>query len=198
MSRSLRAGLLFGLTAALAFVGSLLLPIGWVNLLIAFASVLALGWGAGYTAAKTSGAGRGQGVGRGLLAGAIAGLIVLIGTLIALIVLGNVLRNQPGFQAALRQQFEMMQQQNPEMGDIDLNALTSLAFVIAGFGCGLINFLLTLLGGALGGLMWRGTPPVASAAPEHTPLPPAGASGTPPLTGQDPRHTEPDEPYRPR
>ncbi|WP_152541377.1 hypothetical protein [Kallotenue papyrolyticum] len=198
MSGLLRAGLLFGLAATLAFVGGLLLPIGCVNVLIAFASVIALGWGAGYTAAKTSGAGRGQGVGRGLTAGAIAGLIALIGTLIALIVLGNVLRNQPGFEAALRQQLELMMPQNPEVGDIDLEAVTGLAFVIAGFGCGLINFLLMLLGGALGGLMWRGAQQAAYAAPESTPPPPVGSYGTPPLPGQDTRRDEPDDPYRSR
>jgi|GEM_PF-5741869 len=155
MSGTVRAGLVFGLAAVFAFVGGFILPIPCVNVIIAFVSVIALGWGAGHTAAKTTGAGPGQGTGRGLTAGAIAGGIALVGTVILLMLLSFV----PGIRDAINQGLQQAAQQNPELGDanIDAGAVLGAGLAIVGFGCGAINFVLMLIAGAVGGMMWKGT-----------------------------------------
>lgn len=134
--------------------------------------LIALGWGAGNTAAKTTGAGSGQGVGRGLTAGAIAGTVVLIGSVAAFFLLQVI----PGFGDAFTQAMQEAAQQNPDAG-------TALGLGIIGFGCGIVNFILMLIGGAIGGLMWKGTP----AAAAYTP---AGGSYVPNQT-----YSSTDQPY---
>jgi hypothetical protein len=181
MSGTVRAGLVFGLGAALAFLGSTMLPIPCLNII----SVIALGWGAGYTAAKTTGAGPGQGTGRGLTAGAIAGVIVLLGTAIGFLVLTNT----PAFQQQLQAQLA----QNPAFGEsgIDPSTFGSALGVGIGLFCGFINFVLMLIAGAIGGLMWKGTPAAANYVP-------AGGSAVPNQTysSTDQPYGTPNQPYR--
>jgi hypothetical protein len=172
MSGTVRAGLLFGVAATLAFIGSTLLPIPCLNVL----SVIALGWGAGYTAAKTTGAGPGQGTGRGFAAGAISGLIVLLGTVIAFVLLANT--------ELFQQQLQSQLTQNPAFADsgIDPSTFGSAVGVGIGLFCGFINFVLMMIAGAIGGLMWKGTPAAAGYVP---------AGGSYP---QNPSYTDPGEP----
>jgi hypothetical protein len=170
MSGTVRAGLIFGIAAVFAFVGSLLLIAvsPCIGGILALGSAVALGWGAGYTAAKNTGAGPGQGTARGLTAGAIGGTILLIGSVIVFLLLflivANVL-NDPN----VRNQVEEMLRENPSFRDIDIpttavlgltNILLSGAFL--GFCIGIINLVLMLLGGAIGGAMWKGTPGTAA------------------------------------
>ncbi|HEX6290408.1 MAG TPA: hypothetical protein VFZ66_14555 [Herpetosiphonaceae bacterium] len=180
MSGTVRAGLVFGLAAVLAFLGGFLIPIPCVNMILGFGSVIALGWGAGYTGAKTTGAGPGQGTGRGLTAGAIAGTVVLIGSVLVFLLVQYI----PGFQDAISQGLQQAAQQNPEVGDVDVGSFLGLGLGIAGFMCGIINFILMLIGGAIGGMMWKGTPTTADYVPAGS-YQPNQPFGNPPSTSGD-------------
>lgn len=151
-----RAGIVFGLAAAVAFIASFLLRIPFINIILALGSVVALGWGAGRTAAKVTGAAAGQGTGRGAGAGAIAGLIQLIGLTIALLLLANV----PVVRQQLDLALQQAAQQNPNVAGSGLTggALSNIFGVVGGLLCGGINFILMLIGGLIGGATWRGTP----------------------------------------
>lgn len=190
MSGTVRAGLIFGLAAIVAFVAGLILPIPCVNVLLAFGSVIALGYGAGFTGAKTTGAGPGQGVGRGATAGAIGGLVTLIGSTIALLVLGNVLLNIPGVREQLSAGLQEGLRQNPGAAnpDIDPGALFGVGFGIAGFCLGGINFVLMVIGGLIGGALWKGAPAAASYGAPGSPSygAPAGGSYIPNQTSSSP------------
>lgn len=178
MSGTVRAGLIFGLAGVFAFLGGLMLPIPCVNFVIAFGSLIALGWGAGNTAAKTTGAAAGQGVGRGLTAGAIAGTIVLIGSVLVFLLVQYI----PGVRDQVNLAMQQAAQQNPEAGNVDAGAMLGLGLGIAGFMCGIINFILMLIGGAIGGMMWKGAPAAAYV--------PAGGSAVPTQT-----YSSMDQPY---
>jgi hypothetical protein len=190
MSGTVRAGLLFGLAGVFAFLAGLILPIPCLNMLVALGSLIALGWGAGYTAAKTTGAGPGQGTGRGTTAGAIAGTIVLIGSVLAFLVVQYI----PGFREQVQLALQQAAQQNPEMGQVDAGAMLGVGLGIAGFMCGIINFILMLIGGAIGGLMWKGTPATGLAGGAYMPSQPYGSSGD--QSGA--RVYDPNDPNRPQ
>lgn len=165
MSGTVRAGLVFGLAALLAFIGGTLLNalIPCVGFIVAIVSVIALGWGAGQTAAKTTNAAQGQGTGRGATAGAIGGTVLLIGSVIAFLALSSVITSLPGFEDQLQQAL----QQNPD-ANIDPNdagAFLGIGFGVVGFGCGIMNFVLMLIGGLIGGAMWKGTGGTAAYVP---------------------------------
>jgi len=153
-----RAGILFGLAAVAAFVGSLLLGnlLSIVAFILAFGSMIALGWGAGRTAAKVTGAGPGQGVGRGAGAGAISGGIQLIGLTVALLLLANI----PAVRSQIDLALQQAAQQDPNVAGSGLTggAVSNVLGITSGLLCGGINFVLMLIGGLIGGAMWKGTP----------------------------------------
>lgn len=157
----LRIGLVFGL-AALAFAAGLFVPLPPLNFLLAFGSVLVLGWGAGYTAAKTTGTQAGAGIGRGATAGGVAGGLVLVTSVIVFFLLANT--------AVFQQIFREVFQQNPGIVDSNTGEPTSvdptIAALIGGAGgsfcLDLINLILMFVGGAVGGMLWRGVPSVAN------------------------------------
>lgn len=174
MSGTVRAGLVFGLAAVGAVIGSTLLPIPCLSLF----AVIALGLGAGYTAAKTTNATRDQRVGRGLTAGAIAGGIALVGTTIAIIVFSQL----PFVQNQIQAQVGQALQQNPDLGESGLDPAqlaqlaTGLGGVVGGFCAGIMNFLIMLICGLLGALFWKG-----AAAGQYVPA--GGSPYTPPQGG---------------
>lgn len=174
MSGTVRAGLLFGLAAIVASIAALFLPIPCVNFILSIGSVIALGWGAGFTAAKTTGATSDQRLGRGLTAGAIGGVVVLIGSVIALIALSGVIMSIPGIQ----EQISEALQQNPDAANLnpdDVGTFLGAGLGVVGFCMGLVNFLLMLLGGLIGGLSWK--------APAAAAYVPAGGSAYTPASG---------------
>lgn len=162
MSGTVRTGIVFGIAAVVAFIAGFMFPLPPLNFLLAFGSMLALGWGAGYTAAKIAEPGTGRGIGRGATAGLIAGAVVL-----ALSTLLFGLLATPAARQALA---EMVQ---PDAQVVDPSGAESVSadFVIAtfvggsgaGFCLGLVNLILLAVGGAIGGLSWRGIP---SSAPQ--------------------------------
>lgn len=189
MSGAVRAGLIFGLAAIVAFIAGLFLPIPCVNIILAFGSVIALGWGAGYTADKWTGANQSQRIGRGATAGAIGGLVVLIGSLVAFIALSGVILSLPG----VREQIATALQENPDAANLnpdDLQAAVGVGFGFIGFCLGVINFVLMLLGGVIGGAMWKG------AAATSAYVPAGGTSYVPDQGyGQQPGATYGQQPY---
>ena len=156
MSGTVKAGLVFGIVAIASSVGAVLLPLGPVNYFVALVSLLAIGWGAGYTAAKTAPAGTGSGIGRGATAGALAGLVVLIASVIAF----TLIANNDTFRLALRDALE----QTPQFNEPGINPVAAANLVGAGTGLflGLITLVLLTIGGIVGGLSWRGVPSVAN------------------------------------
>lgn len=158
----IRTGVIFGVVAALAFAAGLFIPLGGFQFLIAFGALVALGWGAGYTGAKTAAAGTGRGIGRGAATGAIAGAVVLVLSTLAFLVVANT----EFFQDLVREAL----QQNPGIVDPNTGQPTSVdpttAALIGGAGggicLGLMSLLLMLIGGAIGGLMWKGVPSIAN------------------------------------
>lgn len=177
MSGTVRAGLLFGLAAIVAFIASLFLPIPCVNFILALGSVVALGWGAGYTAAKTTNASTDQRLGRGTTAGAIGGAVVLVGSIAAFLLLSGVLMSLPGIQ----EQLAATLAEDPDTSNLnpdDVTTLLGAGFGIVGFCMGLVNFLLMLLGGLFGGLSWKGAPAAATYVPAGGSTYDAPASGS--------------------
>ncbi len=156
MSSTVKAGLVFGIAAVAASVGAVLLPFGPVNYFVALISLVALGWGAGYTAAKSAPPGTGRGIGRGATAGALAGIVVLIVSVIAFALIANI---EP-FRSALRDAME----QTPQINEPGVNPVVAanLTGAGAGFCLGLINLVLLTIGGIAGGLTWRGVPSVGN------------------------------------
>lgn len=140
-----RSGFLFGLLAIVVFIGGSLVPVPCLN----FSSVIALALGTGYTVAKKTDATPLQGMGRGLTVGVIAGTLLLIGTSLAFWFAFNA----PGVQEAIAPQLA----QNPLFRDMNPQTYSSLSTILFGSFCGIANFLLMSIGGALGGLMWNGT-----------------------------------------
>ncbi len=182
MSGTMRAGLVFGLASVAAFLGALLIPIPCLNVILALASVIALGWGAGYTAAKTTGAGPGQGAGRGATAGAIGGAISLVGLAVALFIIVNI----PAVQDRIALIYQQVLEQNPELvtPGVDPTLVGRTAGVVLGFFCGIINFILMVIGGLVGGVMWKGAPGTATAGtPGHEPPSSGSPYYPPPSTG---------------
>jgi hypothetical protein len=175
MSGAVRAGILFGIASVLAFVGAIFL-VGILSVfafVIAFGSVIALGWGAGYTAAKSATT-PGSGVGRGASAGAISGTINLILLTIALVVLFNLLLSIPGFREQLNQAI----QQNPEAAGLDPETALGIGGVFLGGCLGFINLVLMVIAGLIGGAMWKGTPGTQAQY-----MPAGSSTYTPPPTG---------------
>lgn len=187
MSGTVRAGLLFGLAALVASVGALFLPIPCVNFILSLGSVIALGWGAGYTAAKTTNATSEQRIGRGVTAGAIGGTILLVGSVVSLLLLSGVLMSLPAFRDQLAQALAQNPDASGQLNPDDLGAVMGLGFGVFGFCLGLFNFLMMLLGGLFGGLSWKA--PAASYVP-------AGGSYIPGQSSS-PTYTQPSGGYIP-
>lgn len=196
MSGTVRAGLLFGLAALFASVGGLFLPIPCVNFVLSIGSVIALGWGAGYTAAKTTNATSDQRLGRGVTAGAIGGTILLIGTVVSLLLLSGLLLNLPEFRSALDQVVAQNPEASGQVNPDDLGAVLGLGSAVVGFCLGAFNFLLMLLGGLFGGLSWK-APAVAGYGPMGgTPYAPQSGGYIPSQTN-NPNYTQPSGGYIP-
>lgn len=153
-----RVGLIFGVAATIAFTAGLFVPIPCVRFILAFGSIIALGWGAGYTAAKTTGTAAGQGIGRGASAGAIAGGVVLLLSMLAFFLLANTAVFQEMFREALQENPGIVSPSGAEPSTLDATTAAFIGGAGGGFCLGMINLFLMLLAGAVGGLMWKGVP----------------------------------------
>lgn len=197
MSGTVRAGLIFGLGAVGAMLGSALL--GLVNPVfgcLSFISIVALGLGVGYTAPKITMATREQRIGRAATAGAIAAGVVLVLGAAALIVLSLLPFYQAAMQNQLQNQLQQAIQQDPAFRDqqAELTELFNTAAtgfgVVGGFCSGLFNGVVMLLMSLLGALFWKGAPAATYV--------PAGGSYVPNQTYSTPNqpYGTPDQSYR--
>lgn len=194
MSPVVRAGLVFGLVAAVAVAGSALLPLGGC---LSFLSVIALGLGVGYTAAKVSNAAQNQRIGRGATAGAIAGSLALLGAVLIAAILSATGFYEAQIAAGLAGQSQELR--DAGIDPAQLVGLGSAAGIIGGVCGGLFNLAIMALCGLLGSLFWKGAPaaqyvpaggafnapPSGSYIPQQsnqaytTPQPPADQTGNP-------------------
>jgi hypothetical protein len=162
MSGAMRAGLVFGAVGLIAVLATAFIPrpgpVVCGPLLAVPVGGLAGFYGLRWSVEHAR-------VGRGVLAGALAGLGMLVGAVIGYIVLFNSMSSEPSFQ----QQLGAFLQQQPD-AKIDpaaLGAAVAVAGAIAGLCFGVLNLLLALAFGALGGwLALRNRPP----APPMEPL----------------------------
>jgi hypothetical protein len=88
-------------------------------------------------------------VGRGVLAGTLAGLGMLIGAVIGYIVLFSNMSSDPSFQEQLGA--FLQQQPDTQVDPGALSAMVGIAGAVAGMCFGVLNLLLALAFGALGG-----------------------------------------------
>ena len=162
MSGAMRAGLIFGAVGMIAVLATAFTPRPGPVVCGPLLAVL-IGGLAGFYGLRWSV--ENARVSRGVLAGSLAGLGMLIGAVIGYIVLFDSMSSDPSIQ----EQFGAFLQQQPD-ANIDpgaLGAMVGIAGAVAGLCFGVLNLLLALAFGALGGwLALRNRPP----APPMQPL----------------------------
>jgi hypothetical protein len=167
MSGAVRSGLIFAVVGIIAVVAFSFIPLAGPFLCGPLAAAL-VGTAAGYYGVRWSG--ERAGAGQGLLAGAIAGVGTLIGAVLFFIILIGIARNTPGFEQQLR---SALDQQNARVNPSDVNTIMNAIGPIAGLCFGVINLLLSLALGALGGwLAARNRARPAQPTPLEPPMPP--------------------------
>ena len=146
MSGSMRAGLIFGVVGLIAVLATAFIPrpgpVVCGPLLAVLVGGLAGFYGVRWSIENAR-------VSRGVLAGTLAGLGMLIGAVIGYIIVFNSISSDPSFQ----EQFGAILQQRPD-ANIDpaaLGTMVAIAGAVAGLCFGVLNLLLALAFGALGG-----------------------------------------------
>jgi hypothetical protein len=161
MSGAMRSGLIFAAVGLIAVLATAFVPPPGPVLCGPLLAVI-VGGIAGFYGVRWSV--ENPRVSRGVLAGALAGLGLLIGTVIGYIVLFNSLSSNPAFQDQLGA--FLRQQPDARIDPGALDAMVGIAGGIAGLCFGVLNLLLSLAFGALGGwLALRNRPPSAPPAP---------------------------------
>ena len=148
MSGAVRAGLIVGAIGLVAVIATAFLPrpgpVVCGPLLAIAAGALAGYYGVRWSADPAR-------VSRGVLAGVLAGLGTLIGAGIAYPILFNRLSTEPAFQERL--QLFLQQQPGAQVDPSALGAAIGIAGFVAGICFGVLNLVLALGFGALGGWM---------------------------------------------
>lgn len=146
MSGAMRSGLIFGAAGLIAVLATAFFPrpgpVVCGPLLAVLVGGLAGFYGVRWSVEHAR-------VGRGVLAGTLAGLGMLVGAVIGYVVLFNSISSDPSFQ----EQLGAFLQQQPD-AKIDpgaLGAAVGIAGAVAGLCFGVLNLLLALAFGALGG-----------------------------------------------
>lgn len=165
MSGAVKSGLIFGVVGIFAVLGfslfALILPLGCVcGTLVAGV----LGGAAGYLGVRWT---EGGGIGSGVLAGLLAGIGALIGGIIFFVILISVFRSNPELENAL---LEGMREQNASITDEQARMALGLVGPVGGFCFGVLNLLIALAAGAIGGaIAGRGRTPMAPPPPMQPP-----------------------------
>jgi hypothetical protein len=172
MSGAVKSGLIFALVGLVTSVGFSFIPIG--GPLWGIPVALVIGTIAGYYGVRWGS--ESAGVGTGVLAGAIAGVGSLIGAVISWIILLNMARSLPGFD---QQMLEQIQRQQPGMEVTPelIETVFALTGPVMGICCGVVEIVLALGLGALGG--WFAT---RRRVGRTDPPPPSEPFGPPPLS----------------
>jgi hypothetical protein len=147
MSGAMRSGLIFGAVGLIAVLATAFIPppgpVVCGPLLAVLVGGLAGFYGVRWSVEQAR-------VSRGVLAGSLAGLGMLIGAVIGYIVLFNrTISSDPSFQEQLGA--FLQQQPDAQVDPGALGAMVGLAGAVAGLCFGVLNLLLALAFGALGG-----------------------------------------------
>ncbi len=146
MPGAMRSGLIFGAVGLLAVLATAFIPrpgpVVCGPLLAVLVGGLAGFYGLRWSAEPAR-------VSRGVLAGSLAGLGLLIGAVIGYIVLFNSMSADPAFQERLN--VFLQQQPNATIDPGAIGAAVGVAGAVAGLCFGVLNLLLALAFGALGG-----------------------------------------------
>jgi hypothetical protein len=161
MSGAMRSGLIFGAVGLIAVLATAFIPrpgpIVCGPLLAVLVGGLAGFYGLRWSVENAR-------VSSGVLAGSLAGLGMLIGTVIGYVVLFNSLSSEPAFQEQLGA--FLRQQPDAKIDPGALGAAVGVAGAVAGLCFGVLNLLLALAFGALGGwLALRNRPPAPPVEP---------------------------------
>jgi hypothetical protein len=157
MSGAMRSGLIFAAVGLIAVLATAFIPRPGPVVCGPLLAVI-VGGVAGFYGVRWTG--EGARVSRGVLAGTLAGLGMLVGAVIGFVVLFTTLSAEPLFQEQLSAFLE--QQPNARIDQGALGAAVGLAGAVAGLCFGVLNLLLALAFGALGGrlaLRGRSLPP---------------------------------------
>jgi hypothetical protein len=171
MSGAVKSGLIFALVGIATVAGFSFIP--YVGALLCGPLAAALvGLGAGYYGVRWSPPT--AGVGTGVLAGTIAGVGALLGAILFWLVVFAIMRSMPEFDQMLDE--ALRQQPNAQLDPSTVDALFNLLGPLLGICFGILNLVLALGLGALGGwLVVRNRPQPGSMPVVAAPL------GPPPL-----------------
>ena len=146
MSGALKAGLIFGAIGLIVVLAVAFIPA--VGPLICGPLVAVIvGTVAGFYGVRWS-AGT-PGISRGVLAGTLAGVGMLLGAVIAYTILVGMVRTNPVFQQQLQE--ALRRQPDAQIDPAALDTLVGIVGPVAGFCFGILNLLIALAFGALGG-----------------------------------------------
>jgi hypothetical protein len=146
MSGALKAGLIFGAIGLIAVIAVAFIPLVGPLLCGPLVAVI-VGTIAGLYGVRWS-AGT-PGISRGVLAGTLAGVGMLIGAVIAYTILFGIVRSNPLVQEQIQE--ALRRQPDAQIDPAALDTLVGIAGPIAGFCFGILNLLIALAFGALGG-----------------------------------------------
>ena len=146
MSGAFKAGLIFGVIGLIVVLGVAFIPVVGPLICGPLVAVI-IGAVAGYYGVRWS-AGM-PGISRGVLAGTLAGVGMLLGALIAYTILVGMMRSNPIFQEQLQE--ALRRQPNAQIDPAALDTLVGIVGPAAGFCFGILNLLIALAFGALGG-----------------------------------------------
>jgi hypothetical protein len=157
MSGATRSGLIFAAVGLIGVLATAFIPRPGPVACGPLLAVIVGGVAGFYGVRWTS---QGARISRGVLAGALAGLGMLVGAVIGFVVLFNILSADPLFQERLSVFLEQRPDVRIDQGA--LGAAIGLAGAVAGLCLGVLNLLVALAFGALGGwlaLRGRSMPP---------------------------------------
>jgi hypothetical protein len=146
MSGALRAGLIFGVTGLIVVLAVAFIPAVGPLICGPLVAVI-IGTVAGFYGVRWS-AGT-PGIGRGVLAGTLAGVGMLLGAVIAYTILVGMASSNPLFQEQIQE--ALRQQPDAQIDAAALNTIVGIVGPVVGFCFGILNLLIGLAFGALGG-----------------------------------------------
>jgi len=146
MSGALKAGLIFGAIGLIVVLAVAFIPVVGPLICGPLMAVI-IGAVAGYYGVRWS---MGTpGISRGVLAGTLSGVGMLLGAVIAYTILVGMMRNNPTFQEQLQE--ALRRQPNAQIDPAALSTIVGIVGPVVGFCFGVLNLLIALAFGALGG-----------------------------------------------
>ena len=161
MSGAMRSGLIFAAVGLVAVLVTAFLPppapVACGPLLAVLVGGLAGFFGVRWSVEQAR-------VGRGVLAGTLAGVGLLLGAVIAYTLLVGMVRNTPMFREQLQE--ALSRQPNAQIDPAALDTIIGIVGPAVGFCFGILNLLIALAFGALGGWLALRNRPQPAPPPE--------------------------------